>query len=172
MKKFIGLMGCVVLSTALLTGCGKKDDTTIEQNILKVSNGDTITLVYSSHTANIDKETIETDIEKTITVGENKLFPNFDNNLIGKEKDKTFSFVAPAKNAYQNQYSDGNIQQIPEEVFSATDTKVEKGQKLDLGEVSGIVEKIEDGYIWINTNPIYLDKKVEFTITIKDIVKK
>ncbi len=168
MKK-LGVLSLGLMSLVLLTGCGNKDEVKEEVNI---ASWDVVTISYTSTVHDGSNDVIEKNREKIITLGQEEIFNIFDNDLLGKKENDTFKKTLKGEVLYKNRFSDGNIQQIPLQIFKDTNTEVITGQKLDLGEIKGFVKEITDDYVVIDSNPTYLDKDVVFDIVITDIQKK
>lgn len=169
MKKVFGLAIVMIASLLLLAGCGKKEETPKE--IMQVKNGDTVTISYTTTTDEITPEIIEKDIIKIIKLGQEELFNIFDQNLLGGKVWDTVQVKLKGEKFYKSRFSDGNIQEIPVDVLTETNITIVKGQKVNFGEIKGIVTQIKDWYVTIDMNPDYLDKNINVDITITNIEK-
>lgn len=171
MKKVVSLGFLAIASIVLLAGCEKKEneETPIIAPIV-IENNDIVTISYSSTLAEATPESIEKDIQKVITIGQEEIFNVFDQDLLGKKIGDRVEKVLKGDKIYRNEYSDGKIQNIPAQVFA--DTELTIGQKVDLGEMKGFVTNITDEFVTIDMNPNYLDKDIQFDITITNIEKK
>ncbi len=136
-----------------------------------ISTGDTVTISYTSTINNMANDIIEKDIKKVITLGQEEVFNVLDKDLLGKKENDTFKKIVKGEKIYKNRFSDGNIQQIPLQIFKDTNTVIITGQELDLWEIKGFVKEITDWYVIIDNNPNYLDKDIELDITITNIDK-
>ncbi|PID34696.1 MAG: hypothetical protein CR971_01905 [candidate division SR1 bacterium] len=167
MKK-LGLLSVGLMSLLLLAGCGPKEEV---KNVV-VANGDRVTINYTATVNDGSNDVIERDMSKVVELGKEELFNVFDQDLLGKKVDEHFKKTVKGEVLYKNRFSDGNVQEIPLQVFKDTNTDVTTGQKLDLGEMKGIVTKITDEYVLIDSNPRYLDKDVVVDIVITAIQKE
>ncbi len=168
MKK-LGLVSVGLMSLVLLAGCGKQEN---EVKDIVIADGDRVTISYTATVNDGSNDVIEQNMSKVVELGKEELFNVFDQDLLGKKVDERFKKTVKGEVLYKNRFSDGNVQEIPLQVFKESNTEVTTGQKLDLGAMKGIVTKITDEYVVIDSNPRYLDKDVVVDIVITAIQKK
>ncbi|MCK9466857.1 MAG: FKBP-type peptidyl-prolyl cis-trans isomerase [Candidatus Absconditabacterales bacterium] len=161
MKKLLALILVLISTSLILSACGKK---------LEITNGDKVTLVYSSFSK--DNTTIEKDKKVILTVGLEQSFPAFEFELLGMKKGETKKFKSTNENGYAIKYDNSKVQGIDPEIFHSIKVEPKVGEIISLGKMNGVVVQVSTGNVIIDFNPNYTREEVSFKIKVLEVERK
>jgi len=158
-----------IITTVVMTWCSKQNT---------VQAGDTIEISYtatlpdgSTYKTNEGGETLR------FVVGSGEVIAGVEEGVIDMKLNATDTIKITAEKAYGAEYNKMKVQKIAKNIFETSKLNPVKGEKIQLGNETGLVIGYEtdqkwNEYVLFDINPPYTYETLTYKITIKKLEKK